>query len=952
MSNNYSQNLTFSLVNLFARENEKNVASYSLLYKGLSEADRANNNCYIVLSNISETSALEIPEGTVIKVYWSQILTLLDDEKSLKWTPNNGWTIEFQTQRNQRYWKLKANSRIVIGRKSELTFEVTGIKASPASVPSALSSDSSKDMESLLFGLFLLNDSSGASAETRFSSFVALKKLDHSKDADTLPINVSFIKPGSPGAPNEWNVSQNQLEFFHPNKADDEVYCNTNTITGWIESRLGFSICNPSGSSLYRKSANADPRFVVSVAYGDNVRALVRMQDISPDDRLFDDGPSGVNDAQTTDLMSSLTSAKGRSTDLIKLFNDGIDTSGTAFTVTESDSAGIKIWTLRPPQDQDIVLKNEQTLRWVFNGIRPDDNIGSAMIIIAYYDIRGYKDGYLIMRPKKVRPRPCLISPPPGKPLDVVFNNPNKGINLSWHFFGVDQISILHKRDGNQIHKTVGLQAIATNCAIKAKDENLWRDQELVVDLDAGDGSTISYTIAKVKCEVPFSLDMRKMVYRSSWSQLTAPITQIQFIDEYEEYGWNWGSDQIRARYTKAIRRPLMFGQPYCRFSVRYEGGSWILSLEIWGPNHLIPPVSLTKVRGQYPDYRQEKFKVALGRREPRVGGGRFPLEDISFFGDDGTAQFKVRVNHQATLDEKTSQLFPTTVEGRCWMSSGDLVFDDSIFKKLTFNPDSGATPFEPYCLFPSTPYSANTPLQAGVERPQPLPKYQGILSSFSQNLFDNYDRYDTCREAVEVALQIHGGYDGTQTGILHLTPGFDSQLPESNVLSSRSIEPQDFHDQTLHGHDFHSAVLDHANFDGADLQGANLVNVSLMGASLQGAKLVMVDATCASFLQSNLEAAQLNYAKFEMASFELANLSGASFIGANLTAALFIGANLKEANFDGALVEGAVFDTTCGLPAEQLEALRQRGAMVVAPPDSRFVPDDHNPGPDSEAMA
>jgi uncharacterized protein YjbI with pentapeptide repeats len=339
-------------------------------------------------------------------------------------------------------------------------------------------------------------------------------------------------------------------------------------------------------------------------------------------------------------------------------------------------------------------------------------------------------------------------------------------------------------------------------------------------------------------------------------------------------------------------------------------------------------------------------YSPLLGSKEPRVGGGFFPLEEISYPGHEGMATFKVKINHQATKDGKTSQLFATSVEGRCWISSGDLIFDDSVFKKLTFNPDCGATPFDAYCLFASEPYPSATPLPAGVERPQPLPNYNGTKSSNN-----DLDVYDTQRDAISVSRQIYGGYDGSPTGTLSLMPGYDSQRPQSQVLGSRSLEPQDFHDQILQAHDFHEADLDQANFDQADLQGANLRRASLREASLQGTKLVMVDGSCASLRAANLEAALLNYANFEQATFESANLSGASFFGANLTEAILSGANLTEATFDGAIVEGAVFDTGCGLSAEQLEALRQRGAKVLDCPEPPYTPDDLDPASDSEAI-
>jgi uncharacterized protein YjbI with pentapeptide repeats len=276
-------------------------------------------------------------------------------------------------------------------------------------------------------------------------------------------------------------------------------------------------------------------------------------------------------------------------------------------------------------------------------------------------------------------------------------------------------------------------------------------------------------------------------------------------------------------------------------------------------------------------------------------------------------------------------------------MSAGELVFDDTFFKKLTFNPDCGGTPYDEYCLFPSAPYPSTRPLPAGLDRPQPLPKYKAATYPLC-----NEADYETKEDAVNLSLQIYGGYSGSTTGKLSLKPGNDLQP----LNPTRSLAPQDFHDQILQAHDFHEADLDQANFDQADLQGANLGRASLREASLQGAKLVMVDGSCASLRESNLEAALLNYANFEQATFEAANLSGASFLGANLTEAIFSGANLTEANFDGAIVEGAVFDTGCGLSAEQLEALRQRGAKVLDCPEPRYTPVGIDPTLDPEAMA
>jgi uncharacterized protein YjbI with pentapeptide repeats len=716
-----------------------------------------------------------------------------------------------------------------------------------------------------------------------------------------------------------------------------------------IESRLGFSIRNPSGSPLVRKSAKADPRFVVSVSYGDNVRALGRMQDGLAEDRLLLDGTSEADDTETIPLSSSRNSLKGQSSDGIELFDDGIDnnnqpvldTSGMAFTQTVSDSAGIKTWTLRPPKDQNIVLNSQQTLRWVFNGICPDDNIGDAMVTIAYYDISGYKDGYLIIDPQKVRPRPFLIAP--SKPAEVVFKSPNAGIKPSWQFFGVDQISIRHQHGNKEIHRIADLPAIATY-TINGKDRNLWQDHQLVAEMDAGDGGTISCLIANVKCEVPFSLDMRNKVYRSDWFQLQKRPRMIKEIQECQF--WRDPQERKLFRLNREARR--MREGEYCRFSVWYEGEDWILSLEIWDPHFQTPSEYKATIRAEFPTMppRLERILERLGRNEPRVGGGFFPLEEISYPGHEGVATFKVKINHQATKDGKTSQLFATSIEGRCWISSGDLIFDDSFFKKLTFNPDCGATPFDDYCLFASEPYPSATPLPAGVERPQPLPNYNGTESKHN-----DFDVYDTKQNAVSVSLQIYGGYDGSPTGTLSLMPGYDSQRPQSHVLGSRSLEPQDFHDQILQAHDFHEADLDQANFDQADLQGANLRRASLREASLQRAKLVMVNGSRASLRESNLEAALLNYANFEQATFEAANLSGASFLGANLTEAIFSGANLTEANFDGAIVEGAVFDTGCGLSAEQLEALRQRGAKVLVSPEPRYTPDDLDPASDPEAI-
>jgi uncharacterized protein YjbI with pentapeptide repeats len=231
-----------------------------------------------------------------------------------------------------------------------------------------------------------------------------------------------------------------------------------------------------------------------------------------------------------------------------------------------------------------------------------------------------------------------------------------------------------------------------------------------------------------------------------------------------------------------------------------------------------------------------------------------------------------------------------------------------------------------------------------------PLPKYTitGDTSSPEEREFD------TLEEAKEAWEQIHGGLDGSPSGeeFIRFKPNHNIDPRKITVSSSsRSLEPQDFHDQILQAHDFHEADLDQANFDQADLQGANLRRASLREASLQGAKLVMVNGSRASLRESNLEAALLNYANFEQATFESANLSGASFFGANLTEALFIGANLTEANFDGAIVEGAVFDTGSGLSAEQLEALRQRGAKVLDCPEPRYTPDDLDPASDPEAI-
>jgi uncharacterized protein YjbI with pentapeptide repeats len=1142
MSNTYSQNLTFSLVNKHARDNSLEMPPFSVLYKGLSEVDHCKNDCNIVLGNVSETHVLPIPAGAVIHVYWTGVLGALD-ERSLNWSQKKGWTIEFfenNIGKKFRYWKLIANNATMISHDG-LTFQVSGIKASPAPTPLPLASESSKDVARLSFELYLPDKTS---VETACSLGVVLKTLDESQqDGSARPINVEFTEPRNPSGTEKWNVRQNQVQLFHPNKGINEVY--SNTINALIESRLGFSISNPGNAPLVRKSAKADPRFVVSIGYGNNVRALSRIddnlqeesfseenlpEDILPfthalrldgcsdcigiparfnstdaitvaiwarsatnssmdvaevfmskwsafclfrygrlktmyfliqnregeffasfdpeidisewhhyaatydgrklvlyidgqecasvdvitsmkesDDVLVlgaqEDASSYFNgelalaciankacspeevqkimgnqyegnedeiigyyplnqineDCTVTDLspnrcnglvkgnptvvpVSSSISRKGGSEQGIELIDDGLDnstvpiadTSGIAFTQTESDSAGIKTWTLRPPKGQEVVLNSQHTLRWVFNGICPDDNIGNATVTIAFYDIKGYKDGYVVMSVKKVRPQPFLISPRPAQ--DVVLKSPPIGVSLSWQFFGIDQITILHKCEGKQIAKVENLPAIAKDCTIKFENENLWQDQQLAIDLTSIDGGILSYIIANVTYVGPFSVPSRSIVYRSDWKRLTGVVQRILRIVEYVPIppGKPEAHHKVMVTHTKVEAR-VNERPPNCRYSLRRDGLAWILSLEIYQPDFSYP--SHQKCEGGPFSYKP--IKDDLERKEIRVGGGFFPLEDISFPADDGRARFKVTIEH-----DSLEGLFTSRLEGCCWVSSGELVFDDAFFKALSFNNASGKTPLEPYCLFPSTLETApRTPLQAGKNRPSHRPKY-------GNKYFGGQVQYDSIDHAISVATQIHGGFDGSSTtNTVHFRPGNDLPGP-GQVLSSRTLETQDFQDKTLHDHDFSDAEIDQANFNRADLQGANFARASLRKASLQGAKLIMVDGSAANLRESNLVDALLNYAKFQQASFESANLSGASCIGANLTAALFIGANLTGVNFDAALVEGAVFDTACGLSAKELESLQQRGAVVVESSGPLFSLTNLDLAPDPGALA
>ena len=293
-------------------------------------------------------------------------------------------------------------------------------------------------------------------------------------------------------------------------------------------------------------------------------------------------------------------SSQGRSAQGITLIDDGMDnssgaiadTSAMAFRQTESNASGIQQWTLRPSR-QDMVLDSKQTVRWVFNGICPDDTTGKAMITISYYDIKGYKDGYCVMNAFKVKPVPYMIAPRPTPA--ITFKNPSKVISLSWQFFGLDQISILRKRDGKPIAQIENLPAIQMNYPLKFEDPFLWQNQEIAIDLVANDGGKLSYTVANLTYAGPFSADARNIVFRSDWKQLNGSIWRPWRVENFQVTP-TAATGKPYYEHTNVTYEVVRKDQPYCRYSLHYNGTNWILSLEIAQPKFINPAYTRYKM--------------------------------------------------------------------------------------------------------------------------------------------------------------------------------------------------------------------------------------------------------------------------------------------------------------------------------------------------------------------
>ncbi|MFN9645586.1 MAG: LamG-like jellyroll fold domain-containing protein [Cyanobacteriota bacterium] len=1087
---------------------------YSLLYKGLAEGERSKNDCHIVLKNISD-KAIEISEAFTVELSWSRLLNNSAAEQAIQMSDlqataqsQSQWSIKWISSRRVRFWQLTAKEAIRLNPGSELAFLAQNIKAE-----GALTSNND-DSSHLTFTCKQSPESSSPDLSS-YAAPVSLKRLDVSQDQETLPIDAAFTAPKYPEGPNAWNVRQNQLQLFHPSKRDNEVYCNT--IKALIESRLGFCIRNPSGSSLQPKSATADPRFVVTMAYGNNVRALSRREDYLPFEKAIQfngstdyievpahtnpthaitvaiwaknanelwgswggqlickrdafilhgtknskrlecyiflsdvgwksvsftppesfslrdwhhyaltydgndlvlyidasecaklscvgtlanpnvsmyfakDPAAGENgylngqlamasllakacsegelqqlmdnqwDGFVNDVVGSyplnllnLDETEPKVLDLsanqfhgvvrghptitqvsanrpghnsgyfqgVKLTLDGMDNNsqpiddltGIAFTQTETNSAGIKTWTLRP-LDKTTVLESRHRLRVVFDGICPDNTPGEALITIAYYDIKGYKDGYTTLLATKSKPTPYKISPQQTLDLDLL--NPYAGLELNLQFFGLDKVSLYRTSNGQKLVQPDDYPAVLRDYKLTFNDNQLWQDQELMAEYSTQAGETTTFKLANIRYKGAFGVEWRKKIYHSNWVQLQQPIHAINSVDVYYTQG------PVQKTVIVADSPPK-YDAGVNRYSLQFEQGMWKLVLEViqarwWQPSERL----FTSTNGiswyQYPPSTRPGRYV-----RNKKGGGYFLLENIRF-DDSGAAQFTIK---NMEIYTRTG-LRRIDLEGSVRNVNGKPVLD-SIFLRRLSTQDGWEC--DSYCS-----YSFDYPVVNGINRPRPLREYSYSKSDDADHSSLRKEEYGSQDLAQKAADHVYGGYDFfykdgvliESTELCYMYP--DNDLPPpANIRSERTLEHQDWQSESRLNRDLSTMTLDQANFDAVDLQGSNLAFASFVNASMQGAKLVQVDGTSAKFCGANLVEAQLNYGKFEQAIFDDANLTDASFLGANLTDARFIGANLTGTSFDAALLDGAQFGMNSGLSEDQLQTLRLRGAVII----------------------
>jgi uncharacterized protein YjbI with pentapeptide repeats len=132
-----------------------------------------------------------------------------------------------------------------------------------------------------------------------------------------------------------------------------------------------------------------------------------------------------------------------------------------------------------------------------------------------------------------------------------------------------------------------------------------------------------------------------------------------------------------------------------------------------------------------------------------------------------------------------------------------------------------------------------------------------------------------------------------------------------------------------LTGARLEGAYLNQADLTGAHLDGAVFISKTVPPADLVGATLVNATLTGATLTGTDLTEATLIKARLTGAYLDLAILTRADLTGANLEQADLTRADLTEATLTDAIVTGAIFSRVKGLTAQQLEAIKAKGAII-----------------------
>jgi uncharacterized protein YjbI with pentapeptide repeats len=136
----------------------------------------------------------------------------------------------------------------------------------------------------------------------------------------------------------------------------------------------------------------------------------------------------------------------------------------------------------------------------------------------------------------------------------------------------------------------------------------------------------------------------------------------------------------------------------------------------------------------------------------------------------------------------------------------------------------------------------------------------------------------------------------------------------KSNLINN----PEDWTGKNIQGENLARGKFNNYNFSCSLLNGADLSNSDFKGANFQKAEMRGVNLT-----NAQLYGADLSFADLSGADLRRADLRGATLSGANLS-----GTKLSEIDLSGAKVRKAILSRSTGLEPEDINDLKQRGAI------------------------